>query len=243
MVNNPAASIANAPDQHGFIMTGTETVFLNHLAMFHMRDHRYQLILRISLPDYAMSRYVADQQENPNTTYVLGNVQFDLMTIPQIQNGELNSFVADIFRGLPQDPNKDAPWIHNVRTTIERVVYYRHFDFSMAYPTSLTYLVYGAGTEAHMAHYMTKQPDFQHILSLVELPDWVPPQQLEAAFHINVPGLPNNPLNAPTYCANPFTTDKYRVNFQGQEDLYPIQIGRTIYFDTGSLNSPDPCGN
>ncbi|HEV7517627.1 MAG TPA: hypothetical protein VGR07_15110 [Thermoanaerobaculia bacterium] len=232
-------SIVNKPDQHGFVVTGLETVFLDHLAMFYMADHRYQVILRVSLPAYAMNRYVADRQAHPNEVYILGNSQYDLMTLPQIQTGELTAFTADLFRGLPEDPNTTPPLIHNVKVNIDRVVYFRPFDFLMDYPKYLTYVLYGAGTEAHLSHRMTKEPDFQQVVDLAELPKWLPPLQLESGCEINFPKLP---YPGKTYCQSPFTVPEYEVMYQGQQpQLYNVRIGKSFYFDTASLNKVNPC--
>ncbi|PYP82943.1 MAG: hypothetical protein DMF61_24780 [Blastocatellia bacterium AA13] len=230
-----SSSIADTPDQHGFVMCGLETLFLCHLPMFYMENHRYQLILQVSIPEYAMAHYAADRRKNPGTPYILGNVQTDLMTIPQMQNRQEVSFVSDIFRGLPNDPNKDKPLIHNVNVTINRIVHYRYFDFNMDYPTSLTYILFGAGTEAHLTHYITKQPDFDQVLDLAESPDWLDIQHLQASVPINIPSLASQ-----VYCSNPLVNPEYDVQLGGSGS-YRIKIGRSYFFDTASLNNPDPC--
>lgn len=231
-------SIVNQPDQHGFVMTGLETVFLDHLAMFAMQDHMYQVILRVSLPAYAMSAYVADRRANPQQVYILGNSQFDLLTTPQIQTQQVVSFVADVFRGLPENPNTDTPLIHNVSVAIDSVVYFRHFDYAEAYPPYLTYVLYGEGTEAHLSHRMTKEPDFQHVIDLAELPAWLPPLQLRSPVAINFPELP---YTGRTPCKSPLAAPEHGVLYAGQPTRYPLRIGTSYYFDTASLNETDPC--
>jgi len=231
-------SIVNQPDQHGFVMTGLQTLFIDHLAMFPMQDHMYQVILKVSLPAYAMSAYVADRKANPGQVYILGNSQYDLITVPQIQTRQVVAFIADIFRGVPQNPNTDTPLIHYVKVDIDNVVYFRHFDYVQAYPPYLTYVLYGAGTEAHLSHYMTKDPDFQHVVDLAQLPTWLPPLQLESPVEINFPALP---YTGKTPCQNPFTVPDYEVQYAGQPQRYPVRIGTSYYFDTTSLNQTDPC--
>jgi hypothetical protein len=230
-------SIINTPDQHGFVMAGMQTLFLCHLPMFFMENHCYQVILEASLPDYAMQKYVSDRKSHPNEVYILGDVETDLMTLPQIKTGEVTSFIGDLFRGMPEDHNKDTPLIHNIRVKIERVVYFRHFDFNVDYPHSLTYVLFGAGTEAHLHHVLTKEPDFNHVLDLAEIPSWLPPQQLAAGVHINFPSLPNHP----PYCSNPLTKSSYQVQYQGQAPLYPIKLGTSYWFDPSGANATDPC--
>jgi len=237
-MSNDDDQIANHPDLHGFVMTGMETVFLDHLAMFPMQDHMYQAILKVSLPPYAMSVYVSDRKNNPQQVYILGNSPFDLITLPHIQTRQVVSFVADVFRGVPQDPNTDTPLIHNVTVKIENVVYFRHFDYSESYPPLQTYILYGAATEAHLSHYMTKDPDFQHVVDLSEVPRWLPPIQLQSASRINFPSLPHS---GETLCQNPFTVSEYEVLYAGQSKPYPLRIGTSYYFDSASLNQTDPC--
>lgn len=236
-MTNAPNSIINSPDQHGFVMAGTETLFLCHLAMFPMQAHMYQVILEVRLPEYAMNQYVIDRKQHWHEAYILGNVEYDLMTLVQIQNGQLKSFIADIFRGMPEDPNKDTPLIHNVRVTIERIVYFRHFDYNMDYPNSLTYVLFGSGNEAHMTHYMTKEPDFNQVLDLAEAPNWLPPGQLEAGIQVNIPSLNGHTM----FCSNPLTKTSYEVQFYGQEPLHTINVGSSYWFSTDSLNAKDPC--
>ncbi|MGH2852814.1 MAG: hypothetical protein ACRDLF_01290 [Solirubrobacteraceae bacterium] len=236
--NSTGNPIANTPDQHGFVMAGLQTVFLDHLAMFAMQNHMYQAILEVSLPPYAMSAYVADRRANPGQVYILGNSQSDLFTMPQVQTRQVAAFAADVFRGVPQEPNTDTPLIHNVTVTIDRVVYFRHFDYTDAYPPYLAYVLYGAGTEAHLSHRMTKEPDFQQVVDLAELPAWLPPLQLRSPVAIDFPALP---YTGKTPCANPLAAPAYEVLYAGQPQRYPVRIGTSFYFDTASLNHTDPC--
>lgn len=237
-----SSPIADTPDQHGFVMAGEQTLFLHHLAMFYMTNHMYQMILRVSIPASAMQTYVADRQQHPDTPYILGNLQTDLMTLPDIANGTVESFAADIFRGLPEDPNKDTPLIHNVPTTIEQIVHYRHFDANLGYPELLSYLLFGAGDEAHLVHYLAQQPDFDHMLDLAAAPDWLPSSQLEAGVQIDFVGIPNTPGGqAQTYCSSPLTGQSYQVIYEGGQNTYDVQIGTSYWFETNIVNETDPC--
>ncbi|HKO17580.1 MAG TPA: hypothetical protein VJU82_01715 [Acidobacteriaceae bacterium] len=237
-----SSPITDTPDQHGFVMAGEQTLFLHHLAMFFMENHMYQVILRVSIPAAAMQTYVADRRQHPDTPYILGNLQTDLMTLPDIANGTVRSFAADIFRGLPNDPNKDTPLIHNVTTTVEQIVHYRHFDPNLGYPRLLSYLLFGAGGEAHLAHYLAQEPDFDHVLDLAAAPDWLAPSQLEAGIQIDFVGLPNRPATpSQTYCSSPLTQPSYQVMYEGGPNTYDVQIGTSYWFETNIINATDPC--
>ena len=230
-LGSPATSdeshFANTPSQHGFVMAGMHTLFLCHMTCFHEKDHMYQVILQVHLPDYAMEQYVSDREEHPGEVYMLCNGKHFLMTLPQIHNGQLISWIGDIYRGMPALPITVPPLIGNVRVNIERVVLFRHIDFNMEYPKSLTYIVFGSGSEAHMSHYLTKAPDFDQVLDLTEVPPWLPPGQLEGGANINIPSLPHRP----PYTSNPLTAPTYEVQFQGLEPISTIEIGPSYWFD------------
>lgn len=243
--------VKNGPDQHAHLMVGKHTLFLCHLTMFHMEDHCYQIVLRARLPEYAMKQYVKDREDHPHELYFLGNVADDLLTMPEIQTGSRASFVAEIYRGIPYKkeytewPWKDVkPIIDRVPLTIERVVHYRHFDFSAAYPQALTYLLFGYGDEAHLSHFQTKEPDFDHVASLADLPAWLPPQSLEAGVTVNLPDIPGDRV----FCESPLPSTSFEVTYAGQNGQYgsekrryPLRVGGPEWFSTKIVNMKNPC--
>ncbi|HLI94470.1 MAG TPA: hypothetical protein VKT72_00100 [Candidatus Baltobacteraceae bacterium] len=231
-------------EQHAFVMLGQKTLFLAHLTMFHMEEHMFQVVLRASLPDEAMKTFRKDQQAHPNETYFLGNTTTDEFTVPSIKNGR-TSFTADVWRGIPYKKHYDYwPWrderpiLSQVTVTIDRIVYYRHFDFNLNYPQSLTYFLFGDGDEAHMNHYQVKEPDFDHTVSLRKAPDWLPPEDLQAGVHVNFPDLRKTP---PVYCENPIPAGTYQVQYAGQAELHPLEVGQTWWCSTKVVNANDPC--
>jgi len=241
------------PDQHSFVMLGKKTLFLCHLTMFHMQEHMFQIVLRASLPDDAMQTFITDSADHPNETYFLGNSDQDLMTVPSLKTGERCSFIADIFRGIPKEKEYTHwPWrdvkalVASVRTTIDAVVYYRHFDFNLQYPEHPTYVIFGSGAEAHLTHYQVREPDFDHILSLREAPDWLPGWALHSAVHLDFPELQGHPV----FCATPLENGRsYNVQYAGQPqpDDHPkpftIDVSRTHWFSTKILNTKNPCAD
>lgn len=232
------------PDRHAFVMTGKGVLFLSHLTMLHHEGHMYELVLRASLPAEAMAKYVADSQERPAETYFLANVEEDPLTVPQLQTGARGRFTGVVYRGIPEKPQYDRwPWegvtplIAEVAVTVERVVAYRHFDLSLEYPPSLTYLLYGAGEEAHLCHHQTREPDFDQVVTLAKAPSWLSQEKLQAGVHISVPSL----RSSPPYCSNPLVDSTYDVRYEGSEQLWEIAIGRSVWFSTKITNTKDPC--
>lgn len=61
------------PDFHGFVMQGTGKVFLVHLAMFNMANHRHQLIITGKLPPDVMAKYKQARLDFPNDYFTLAN--------------------------------------------------------------------------------------------------------------------------------------------------------------------------
>lgn len=227
-------SIIDTPDQHGFILNGTDTLYACHLPMFNLKNHMYQATLEITISPDAKSAYLKDRQENPGNFYVLGNLQTDLFTIPDVMLGKAKNFQADIFRGMPADPNQDKALIHNVTTTIRRVIYARHFDYTIPYPDDMSYIIFGNSKEAFIDHYLTAEEDFLNIVALSEVPGWLPADQLAISTNVGFIGIPATPVPENP----PLSAGMYKVTFQGLEDIYDLQVGEDIFFDTEIVNMP-----
>jgi uncharacterized protein (DUF2249 family) len=232
-------SIKEYPDQHGFVLMGSNNLYIDHLPMFFMQNHMYHIILEINIPESAKQSYLEDQKNNPEIFYILGNLETDKFTLPSVAIGEKISFQADIFRSLPNDPNKDKPLIHNITTEIKRIIRFRYFDFNQDYPKNLTYVLFGDEHEAFLSHYLTKQPDFMQDIQLMKTPDWLQLEQLKMGVNINF----IEQHDTPTPCKSPFLQgDSYNVMYQGQEDTsFQVKIARNIFFSTQVPNHPDPC--
>jgi len=239
---------AQTPEQHAFVMCGTKTLFLAHLTMFHMEEHCYQLVMRARLSAEAMKQYVADRKKYPNACYFLGNIPSDGMEVPDFQTGRRVAFIGDVFRGItfhgiPKSKHwKVWPWahqrpvIHNTLVTIERVVYFRHFDFNLEYPKTLTYLLFGAGDEAFLDHYQVREPDFDQVLALKKAPKWLPKPLLESGLDINFPGT----RTVPTPCSNPIRPGHHVIHY-GEKRKRTIVVDQNYWFCTKVVNAEDPC--
>lgn len=254
-MGSAGAGIPYSSSQHAFVMAGRKTLFLWHLTMLHMEEHEFELVLRATLTPEAEKAWLADWKQHPDETYFLGNVETDLMTIPELATGARTSFKASIWAGIPVKHHyKTWPWknvkpiVANTPVTVDRVVAFRHFDLQQNYPESLTYLLFGAGTEAHIGHYQTREPDYDEVVTLGEAPPWLPAPLLEAGVHVNFPGLKATPV----YCSSPLLDEHYMVRYNGQnptpptsgdaaDGLYPLKIDRSLWFSTKVTNATDPC--
>ena len=91
------------PDLHGFVMQGTDRLYLVHLAMYNMENHRYQLIITGDLPEDVMKQYTNEREKNPQQVYILGTAKTERLS-EILKSGE---FGAVIHRGIPPE---DAPY-------------------------------------------------------------------------------------------------------------------------------------
>jgi hypothetical protein len=249
--------MAPADRRHAFIMVGTKTLFLVHMTMFHMEEHCYQIVLRAQLPEAVMKQFREWRRKKPKQAYFLANLTESAMDVPQLASGQLTEFEAEIFEGIPESSPPGAPkgqynvwpWtqppaIAKVRVTVERVVYFRHFDFNFEYPKYLTYVLFGSGKEAHMQSYQTKEPDYDHVLSLETAPAWLPADKLESAVTVSFPKEPSRPVRL----KNPLTRKDYQVQYQGFWEylgyrftkLHPLALGTTWWFSNSPLNLVPP---
>jgi hypothetical protein len=236
-------SIVDAPGTHNFFMFGSKALYVSHMPMFTVEKHMYQVILRVSLPDAVMRGYLAGQRPG-RTPWNLVN-SAEKYALPQIKAGTLTSFEVDVYKDYS---NADAapvepPFARNVTLTVDEVVHFRHFDFDIPRPHHLTYLLFGRGGEAHLSHYIARDPDFQHIVTLGSAPAWLSPDQLAASAEISLADVPS----LPTPCADPLTKKSYPVLFQGRPDAratLDLNGASSVWFSTGNLlNQKDPCQN
>lgn len=239
----PDSGITDTPNQHNMFILGEETLFVAHMPMFWKEDHRYQVILRVSLPDQVMQAIADAKAADPDAVPNLVNSKSNTLILPDIGSGAISGFDVDVFAGYDGGSgNTSVPLAEGVPLRVEQVVEFRHFDFDFAYPARSTYLVFGRGNEAHMARYLSHEPDFQHLLTLPAPPGWIDEAQLAAGFHVNIDGITGSDVP----CSDPLTRPEYEVTFQGLDPpLFSVELGTdaTRWFSTANfLNATDPCG-
>jgi len=152
-VSDPAAT-------HGMLVTGTSTVYLSHLPMFH-RPHDYQVIVEADLGS-ATEVYLQDRNAHPHqTVYTLVPEAFILPAM--IQNPR--PFKASLFRGHFERGGTQI--VESAVVTIKKVIYFTKFNPSATKLGHLTYLLFGKPDKAFLAHIISAKPDFDHIVSTV----------------------------------------------------------------------------
>lgn len=148
------------PDIHGFIMQGTDKLFLVHLPMFYMANYRYQVIITGDLDSITMKKYQSARAQHPDKFFVLGNHNKDTL---QAITTEGASFRADIFMGLPfLDPHEtiaENVKLSNVHVVIKKSMATRYL--LPDYPMQMQFYLYGTKQQKHIDHALLHAPDQQ----------------------------------------------------------------------------------
>jgi glutamate/tyrosine decarboxylase-like PLP-dependent enzyme len=58
-------------DFHKFLIQGNEKIYLIHLPMFHVANHRQQLIMSVTLDDVSLEKYITLKKANPTEPMIL----------------------------------------------------------------------------------------------------------------------------------------------------------------------------
>ena len=103
--------LENEAHQHAFVLVGKQQLFGVHMTQYHCELHKYQIILKLDLPDCVLEEYGRLQRENPKDTFVLCNAKnlehtvpppdspSRSYSIPDIASGKVTKFTANIFQG------------------------------------------------------------------------------------------------------------------------------------------------
>ena len=211
----PPGFVTNHPHQHAFVLVGDETVFGVHMTQYHHEEHKYQLVMRLTLPPEAKEKLDTARARNPADSFVLCNDKSDEFMVPQLASGEKATFRANLFQGLPPFTEEDEadphffPWdldrviplVPDIVVDVEHIVTFRPFAHHMPQPDYATFLLWGRGEEAHMTSLQTAHlasgkfepprfgPDYDLVMSLDKAPAWLDTPLLEAGIVVTVPAL------------------------------------------------------
>jgi hypothetical protein len=237
--------IVDTPNSHGMFMLGTSTLYLCHMPMFPKEDHRYQVTLKAHLDPASQATYVADKAAHPSEVYNLINPDSFQFVLPDIANGKIASYPAQVFRGYSNDGGgtPGPQIIPNATVFVDQIVRYRPFNDDIPRPGHLTYVLFGGADAAYLDHYISLDPDFQHLLQLAAIPEWISPSQLAAGVEVSITDLKSTPI----LCESPLTKTSYQVMFQGissTDQTLVLGENPTVWYSTGNLlNAKDPCSS
>ena len=138
-------------------MQGIDKVYLVHLPMFYMANHRYQVIITGDLPPDVMDIYVAAKKKNPGQFFTLSNQ--DDATLPELIS-EGGSFKAVIDIGLPKPDQGHLAedfLLTNIRVLINNSL--DSNSLKTTYPSLMPFYLYGTSKEQHVDHILRMAPN------------------------------------------------------------------------------------
>lgn len=150
------------------LLLGTKKIYACHLAMFAMPEHCYQAILEIELNSTDMETYLNTRNENPGKPLIVMNQKSmllrDIVSSNNNNNTPFPAFVS--FANENGDP-VGQPIIESTAVTIKKSLVFRELNpAGDNYPEHLSYYLYGADSEFHLSHMLTKAPNFQQELDI-----------------------------------------------------------------------------
>lgn len=239
MTTSAVTTESETPDEHGFVLTGDDVVHGHHLPMFHEPQHQYQVVARFEVSEHVRALIKEDFRTHPTSAYAL--VNNDNMLLEQIRSGQTTKFSAYLSRITP--PEDPGPAVFTTigwsfRARILQVLHYRKFD-NAEYRDRLTYLLYGNGKAAALAHRATKAADFDQVVELSRLPVGIDPRDLEkSALEVRIPGLPERTITGGHYTENPLRASSCDAEVKVGDDWQKatLDIKASRWFDTTFIN-------
>jgi len=245
--NNP---VEDAPTTHNMMLVGVKTAYISHLPMF-VNDgpgpafdspHRFQVILEATFNEGGNDRtqlYAKDRLAHAAVKmYTLKPANFVLSQVDP-KGMALKKFRGKgIFRGHLERGGRVIIGSNNVPSfdvNIKNVVHFRQFDPQATKPSKLEYLLFGKSEELFLAHFITKPPDFDQIIS-VRIPNQpFTEAQLSSGMHVIFADRDNTALKRIK------EKDKVPGEFQvpgATAQTLPVEAVREFYFEESELAVP-----
>ena len=242
-VKDPSG-FTDAATVHNMLIVGQETVFLSHLPMFSAPNfdspHRYLVILVVSLmKDGSDQRpvYASDRKKNPTTKiYTLNPDEFVLPDLVSTDAGKtVKSFKANVFRGHLEKPGKRL-LLKGVDVSIKNIIHFRQFDPKATSPPKLEYVLFGKRNELFLAHFITRPPDFDQVISVSASDHSFTDQELSSGMHVV--------FERPNSISQRFSEKQQAVGkvspAKGTATTLAVKFksGSEFYFEEGELRVP-----
>ncbi|KAI0380541.1 hypothetical protein F5Y04DRAFT_257607 [Hypomontagnella monticulosa] len=155
------------PSLHRFVMQGFNRIYLVYMPMFHMADHRQQLIITADFPPEVQELYQQLRNENPDKTYTTANVNPVLLS-DLLKPGADVEYRMD--EGIPDDDTQ--PLMKKFKLSNINVVINKSLSFDAlesTYPERMLFYLYGTEDECHIDHVLKKAPNAQISVDRIEM--------------------------------------------------------------------------
>ncbi|KAF8813146.1 PLP-dependent transferase [Phlegmacium glaucopus] len=237
------------PDFHGFVMQGTDKLYLVHLPMFNMENHRFQLIITGDIPQDKMDQYKKARAASPEKFFTLGTA--NRTTLESILRRKKFSAVID--KGLP--PSDGTHLITDFELSNIEVIVKRPLDsinLQTKYPQySMPFYLYGTSDQLHIDHILFTSPNTQLNSDQVkleivgQLPAYpvccrlqLPEQAMQPLPSNNGMASDNNFFFRPRVTYDVAIFKNMELNEDGETPLAKgkLTLGDSVFTDTDMLN-------
>ncbi|KAI1311839.1 pyridoxal-dependent decarboxylase domain-containing protein [Xylaria venustula] len=145
-----------APDFHNFLIQGTEQIYLIHLPMFHVANHRQQLIVSVEFDRASKDKYVAMKRSYPSEPMILVTQNKTMLKDVVDKHGRFKAQIMTKESGII---------LRNIDVVFRKTIVSRPLNSKYRlknYPsTSMPFYLYGSENEANIDHVITRAPNSQ----------------------------------------------------------------------------------
>jgi hypothetical protein len=153
------------PGIHGMLVFGAEKIYVSHLPMF-VPQHRYQGIWEVTFGEQGDKSYRAEQARQDNAGRLFTLAPKELFLLPDL-TGARKSFRADVFVGhFEREATTPRRILSNVTVKLKDQVHFHPFRVTHRRPDSLTYVLFSAGKEVFLAHWISTAPNYDQVLAV-----------------------------------------------------------------------------
>jgi hypothetical protein len=226
---------------HNMVVFGEHRIFLSHLPMF-MAPHNAQVILEATFVKDGKSIddvYVADRATNRTVRFY--TLQPQSFVLPDLFRADrthppLTQFTGTVFRGHLEKGGASIDALTNIEVHVKQVVHAHGFD-GLDKLSTLTYVMFGSDQEQFLAHFISKPPDFDQLLSVSVTGDLPKPEELQRGPTTEVLGRGTRPPDrlkpGEAVAARGHVTGAHRfLNLN-------VRVNAELYFEEGELASPE----
>ncbi|OON71929.1 hypothetical protein [Streptomyces tsukubensis] len=176
---------------HRFLLIGTDTIFVYHLALYHVAVHAFQMITKFGLDEGVRKKYLDDLSNHEDQQVYYSLFSEGHWPLKEIVDGTRDSLPVELERvTVDSGGNRTFTKIVDETTATCRkqdVVHYRPLD-ATDYPDSLTCLAFGAGFEIHLAHQLAASPNWDEVITTAQ-PTGFQQSDLDHAAAVTVPAV------------------------------------------------------
>jgi hypothetical protein len=147
------------------LVLGAEKIYISHLPMF-VPQHRYQGIWEVTFGERGDKTYRTERARQDNAGRLFTLAPKDLFRLPDLTGGR-DSFRADVFVGhFERESTQPRRILSNVTVTLKQQVHFHPFRGGHTRPDALTYILFGAGDELFLAHWISTAPGYDQLLAV-----------------------------------------------------------------------------